>query len=137
MRPKTTHLILRYTFIALLLTLLTTCVREKGEEKYVIGFSQCMTDDVWRRAMEMEMRIEASGHDNLTIIQTDAHEDSELQIRQIRDMIRRKVDVLIISPNRPELLTPVAVEAYRAGIPTIIVDRKIDSDEYTGLRRGG
>lgn len=136
MRPKTIHLILRYTFIALLLTLLTTCVREKGEEKYVVGFSQCMTDDVWRRAMEMEMRIEASGHDNLTIIQTDAHEDSELQIRQIRDMIRRKVDVLIISPNRPELLTPVAVEAYRAGIPTIIVDRKIDSDEYTAYVGG-
>lgn len=39
--------------------------------------------------------------------------------------------MLIISSNETEPVTPVAVEAYRAGIPTIILDRKINSDEYT------
>ena len=138
MRSRRSPLIIRFTFATLLITLLTatSCGKKKDDETFVIGFSQCMTDDVWRRAMEIEMRIEASGHDNLTIIQADAHENNEQQIRQIRDMIRRKVDVLIISPNRPEQLTSVAVEAYRAGIPTIIVDRKIDSDEYTAYVGG-
>lgn len=41
------------------------------------------------------------------------------------------MDLLIISSNETEPVTPVAVEAYRAGIPTIILDRKINSDEYT------
>lgn len=29
--------------------------REEKEKEYIIGFSQCMTDDVWRQATEIEM----------------------------------------------------------------------------------
>ncbi len=112
------------------------CENEKKEKEYVVGFSQCMTDDVWRQAMEIEMNIEASGHDNLTILLRDAHENNQLQIEQIRELISKGVDVLIISPNESDFITPVAVEAYKAGIPTIIVDRKINSDEYTSYVGG-
>ena len=109
---------------------------QKAEKEYVIGFSQCMTDDVWRQAMEIEMNIEASNYDNLTILLRDAKENNQLQIEQIRELINKKVDVLVISPNESAPITPVAVEAYRAGIPTIIVDRKIDSDQYTAYVGG-
>lgn len=101
------------------------------QNKYIIGFSQCMMDDVWRQAMMVEMNIEVSNYDNIDIIIMDAEENNQKQIKQIKELIKRKVDVLIISPNEPNSITPVAVEAYRAGIPTIIADRKINSDEYT------
>lgn len=101
------------------------------QNKYIIGFSQCMMDDVWRQAMMVEMNIEVSSYDNIDIIIMDAEENNQKQIKQIKELIKRKVDVLIISPNEPNSITPVAVEAYRAGIPTIIADRKINSDEYT------
>ena len=61
----------------------------------------------------------------------DAADSSLLQVEQIRSLIKRKVDLLIISANESEPVTPIAIEAYRAGIPTILVDRKISSDEYT------
>lgn len=124
-----------YIFIYILFFILSACSINE-EKQYVIGFSQCMTDDVWRQAMEMEMNIEASGHDNLTILLRDAHENNQLQIEQIRELISKRVDVLIISPNESDFITPIAVEAHKAGIPTIIVDRKINSDEYTSYVGG-
>lgn len=41
------------------------------------------------------------------------------------------MDVLVISPLESAPLTAVAEEAYRAGIPTIITDRKVNTNEYT------
>lgn len=129
----------RTTLIVLLfvtITLITSCINTKKDERYVIGFSQCMMNDVWRQAMIVEMNIEASNYENIDIIVKDAKEDNQKQIEQIKELIQKKVDVLIISPNESDLITPIAVQAYRSGIPTIIVDRKINSDEYTSYIGG-
>lgn len=115
----------------LFIVLFNSSCNENVQDKYIIGFSQCMMDDVWRQAMMVEMNIEVSNYDNIDIIIMDAEDNNQKQIKQIKELIKRKVDVLIISPNEPNSITPVAVEAYRAGIPTIIADRKINSDEYT------
>jgi len=92
-----------------------------------------MLDDAWREAMINDMRIEASNYDDVEIIIKDAQNNNETQIQQIRDLIRQKVDVLIISPYQSEPITAVAEEAYRAGIPTIITDRKVNTDQYTSF----
>ena len=93
-------------------------LHELGKQKrHVIGLSQCMLDDAWREAMINDMRIEASNYDDVEIIIKDAQNNNETQIQQIRDLIRQKVDVLIISPYQSEPITAVAEEAYRAGNP--------------------
>lgn len=92
-----------------------------------------MLGDAWRQAMINDMRIEASNYDDVEIIIKDAENNNETQIEQIRDLIRQKVDVLIISPYQSEPITAVAEEAYRAGIPTIITDRKVNTDQYTSF----
>ena len=92
-----------------------------------------MLDDAWREAMINDMRIEASNYDDVEIIIKDAQNNNETQIQQIRDLIRQKVDVLIISPYQSEPITAVAEEAYRAGIPTIITDRKVNTDQDTSF----
>lgn len=118
-------------YIFLLCFLLAAC-RDGGREKeYVIGISQCMTDDDWRQAMIREVGIEASNYDDLKVIIKDAESDNDRQIEQIRELIDRKVDVLVISPLESEPLTAIAEEADRAGIPTIITDRKVNTDRYT------
>ncbi|MDP4272510.1 MAG: substrate-binding domain-containing protein, partial [Bacteroidota bacterium] len=43
----------------------------------------------------------------------------------------KKVDLLIISPNESKPITSIAQKAFKQGIPTILIDRKIDSDDYT------
>ncbi|MBC8602862.1 substrate-binding domain-containing protein [Parabacteroides acidifaciens] len=117
-------------YIALLLSLLLSACGGK-EKTYVIGISQCMTDDDWRQAMIREVGIEASNYDNLKVIIKDADSNNDRQIEQIRELIRQKVDVLVISPLESAPLTAVAEEAYRAGIPTIITDRKVNTSQYT------
>ena len=126
---------MKHPFLLVWLTLIVLCgCTSSGEQKkHVIGLSQCMLDDAWRQAMINDMRIEASNYDDVEIIIKDAQNNNETQIQQIRDLIRQKVDVLIISPYQSEPITAVAEEAYRAGIPTIITDRKVNTDQYTSF----
>ena len=126
---------MKHPFLLVWLTLIVLCgCTSPGKQKrHVIGLSQCMLDDAWREAMINDMRIEASNYDDVEIIIKDAQNNNETQIQQIRDLIRQKVDVLIISPYQSEPITAVAEEAYRAGIPTIITDRKVNTDQYTSF----
>ena len=103
---------------------------EAVSSKYTIGFSQS-ADDRWRQIMVIQMKSEVQKYPNLNLLISEAHNDTETQITQIRDFIDRKVDLLIISPNESEPITAIASEAFRKGIPTIIWDRKILSDEYS------
>ena len=126
---------MKHPFLLVWLTLIVLCgCTSSGKQKrHVIGLSQCMLDDAWREAMINDMRIEASNYDDVEIIIKDAQNNNETQIQQIRDLIRQKVDVLIISPYQSEPITAGAEEAYRAGIPTIITDRKVNTDQYTSF----
>ena len=126
---------MKHPFLLVWLTLIVLCgcTSSGKQKKHVIGLSQCMLDDAWRQAMINDMRIEASNYDDVEIIIKDAQNKNETQIQQIRDLIRQKVDVLIISPYQSEPITAVAEEAYRAGIPTIITDRKVNTDQYTSF----
>ena len=126
---------MKHPFLLVWLTLIVLCgcTSSGKQKKHVIGLSRCMLDDAWRQAMINDMRIEASNYDDVEIIIKDAQNNNETQIQQIRDLIRQKVDVLIISPYQSEPITAVAEEAYRAGIPTIITDRKVNTDQYTSF----
>ena len=52
---------------------------------------------------------------------------------QIRKFVKDGVDLLIVSPNQSHTITPAVEEAYDAGIPVILFDRKIDSPKYTAF----
>ena len=98
---------------------------------YVIGFSQCTTADAWRQAMLAGMRKELSFYPNVTFRLKDARDDSRRQQQQIQEFLREKVDLLIVSANEAEPVTPVVEEAFNRGIPVIILDRRTTSKLYT------
>ncbi len=100
-------------------------------ETRVIGLSQCMLDDAWRQSMLRDAEIELSNYDNVQLVVRDANSSNAKQIEQIEELIAMGVDVLIISPFESEPITAIAEKAYRSGIPTIITDRRIQSDQYT------
>lgn len=116
------------------LTLLTSACREESAEpkEIVIGFSQCCSD-VFREAMLFDMQIESANYPNVRLVVRNADYDNELQRQQVTELTRSAdpVDVLIVSPNEAEPLTDVTVDAYLRGIPTIILDRMINSDQYS------
>ena len=120
----------------LLLLALSGCAPTPPAPAYRIGFSQCTTGDAWRRAMLAGMQKELSFHPEVQFQMLDAHNDSDLQRRQVQELIQRKVDLLIISPNQSGPLTPLTEAAYSQGIPVIILDRRTTSKLYTAYVGG-
>ncbi|GHA40311.1 sensor histidine kinase [Salinimicrobium marinum] len=90
-----------------------------------------MTTDNWRKEMNRSMMIETSLHPELDLKVLDAAGDIDKQIEDINLLINQKVDVLIVSPIQSAPITPVIEKAMHAGIPTIVIDRKIEGSNYT------
>ena len=98
----------------------------------VIGVSQC-SDDEWRTKMNTEMLHEAVLHPGIILDIKTVVDDTEKQIQDIQEFIDNKVDLIIVSPNKAVPITPIIEKAYSAGIPIVLVDRKILSDNYTAF----
>lgn len=114
-------------YLSLLLNI--SCQSEK-KKQYTIGVSQCSID-LWRETANNEMLREASFYPNLKVEIKSVNDDTQKQIEDIETFIREGVDLLVVSPNEGHALTSVIEKAYNAGIPVILLDRKIESDKYT------
>ncbi len=125
------RIIYMLSFVVLIL-FLSGCQSNKSKQEYVIGVSQC-SDDAWRRTMNNEMRLEASFYNNVKLIIKTAHDNNRTQIQDIQSFIDQKVDAIIVAPNEAQPITPIVEKAYQAGIPVILVDRKIASNHYTSF----
>ena len=90
-----------------------------------------MTTDDWRKQMNKSMLIEASMHPEVELLLYDGNNDIEKQIKDIENLIKEKVDVIIVSPIQSKPITEVVEKSMNAGIPILIIDRKIDSENYT------
>lgn len=77
-----------------------------------------------------EMRRELSFHPDVEFIYRDAENSSDRQIGQLRELGDLKPDLIIVSPNEADPLTPVVDEIFRSGIPVIVTDRKTSSGQY-------
>ena len=77
------------------------------------------------------MHRELSFHSEINFLMKDAQGQSAKQIGQIKELIDAKVDLLIVSPNEAEKITPIVEKAYQNRIPVIILDRRTMSDQYT------
>ncbi len=115
--------------VATLLCLL--CLNGCKEEKvYKIGVSQCSQDD-WRMKMNEEINREIMYHEDAVVEIRSADDNSQKQIEDIRYFADNGFDIIIVSPNEAETLTPVIKEIYDSGIPIIIFDRNINGDSYS------
>ena len=126
----------RRTFSLLLLpflVLLSTC-RPSGQDAppfdYVIGVSLANLTEPWRINMRDEINAEAARSHNLRIVFTDAADSNTRQIQDVQTLLRSGIDLLIISPNDSEALSPVIAEAYHK-IPVILLDRSVIGFDYT------
>lgn len=117
-----------FALISLFCWLVVECTPR--EVRYVIGVSQC-SDDEWREQMNKEICREALFYPGVKVEILTAKDNNTRQIADIESFIREGVDLLIVSPNEADAITPVIEKAYDKGIPVVLVDRKIHSDKYT------
>lgn len=98
------------------------------EKPIVLGYSQLGDESTWRSQNSLSL-INAANEAGIKIMFEDAMQNPENQIKAIRSFIAYKVDVIAFSPLVETGWDTVLGEAKAAGIPVIIVDRMIDTED--------
>jgi ribose transport system substrate-binding protein len=106
------------------------CAQRKGA-KLVIGMSQCNLGEPWRVQMNADIRAAAAEHPEIKMVWKDAQNKTTVQQDQVKELVNLGVDLIIISPKEARPLTKPVADAVAAGIPVIVLDRKVEGDDYT------
>jgi ribose transport system substrate-binding protein len=111
-----------------------TCLPEGGieaKDSYLIGMSQANKGEPWRQAMNDQIEAAAGAHPELEVVFADAAQDNAQQVADVENFLAQGIDLLIISPNEAAPLTDVVAEACSQGVPVIVLDRKVEGDQFT------
>lgn len=113
----------------------TKQMKEENKKKLItIGFSQVGAESDWRTANSISMKQTFTPERGYDLIFEDAKQKQSDQIMAIRRFIQQGVDYIVFSPVVESGWDTVLEEAKRAGIPVIIIDRKVsvkEEDLYT------
>lgn len=108
---------------------------QNGQGDYVIGFSNFGTGNSWRVQMEAEFKARADELKAEGVISeyymTDSSGDVSGQITDMRDLIAKQCDAIIITAASPDALSPVCEEAMANGIKVISFDNYVTTDNIT------
>lgn len=103
----------------------------KGKSSYTVGMSQCNLGEPWRVEMNAQIKAAADKHPNLKIIFKDAQNDTLKQRSHVEEFVSAGVDLIIISPKEAQPLTEPVAKAMDAGIPVIVLDRRLLGEKYS------
>lgn len=95
----------------------------------VIGFSQTGFNHPWRIAMLKSLQAEAARHSNVSVIALDGNVDIAKQNDDIRDLLARGVDGVIMSPVESAGLVPASREVMRRDLPLVVLDRDVPTEK--------
>jgi ribose transport system substrate-binding protein len=103
----------------------------KLDKKITIGVSNNFVDSEWRTQFVQDMqdlnaKLMAAGIANEMIIES-VDTDTTGQIQQVRDLMNKGVDVIVIDAGSQSALDPVIKEAHDAGIIVITADQEVTS----------
>ena len=123
--------ILSVLCIALLAAALPGCTKpaeQTAEPRLLLGFSQIGTESAWRIGNTKDIEDQADRY-GVSLMLENANQKQENQIAAIRRFIAYKVDVIAFSPIVEEGWDNVLKEAKAAGIPVILVDRELSTNQ--------
>ena len=99
------------------------------EDLIMVGFSQLGSESVWRATHTQSIQEALSKENGFFLQYSNARQKQENQIKAIRGYISQRVDYIVFSPLMEDGWETVLTEAKDAGIPVIIVDRKVDVED--------
>ncbi len=105
--------------------------RGTAARPWIVGMSQCNLGEPWRVQMNEDVERAIAKHEDMQVVFKDAQNDSLRQRAQVEELVAQKIDLLIISPKETAPLTKPVAEAFAAGIPVIVLDRRVGGDRFT------
>jgi galactofuranose transport system substrate-binding protein len=109
--------------------------KNSAEKKIIVGFSQIGAESAWRTCNTKSVR-DAAQKAGIQLVYENAEQKQENQIKAIRSFIVYQVDVIVFVPIVVDGWDTVLREAKDAGIPVLIIDRKIHTEDeslYAGF----
>ncbi|MBQ9196105.1 MAG: ABC transporter substrate-binding protein [Clostridia bacterium] len=102
--------------------------QKAADPALVLGFSQLGSESSFRigNTKDIEEKAKAYG---VSLMMDNANQKQENQINAIRRFIAYQVDVIAFSPIVEEGWDNVLSEARQAGIPVILVDRTVETED--------
>ena len=97
----------------------------KKKDRYKVGFAQTESNNPWRLAQTASMKDEAAKRDG-QVVYTDAAGWAAKQVADVNSMIAQGVDFIFLPPREEKPLIPAVMNAKKAGIPVLLVDRNVD-----------
>ncbi|MCR5762887.1 MAG: ABC transporter substrate-binding protein [Treponema sp.] len=107
---------------------------DSSHDKLIVGFSQIGAESAWRIFNSKSIQA-AADKEGIQLLFSNAEQKQENQIKAIRSFIMYQVDVIVFVPIVQDGWDLVLKDAKDAGIPVIICDRKIvteDESLYVG-----
>ncbi len=95
----------------------------------IVGFSQLGSESDWRTANTKSIQNALIKKNGFSLIFSNGRQSQENQIKDVRSFIFQEVDYIVIAPVTETGWDTVLTEAREAGIPVIIVDRMIDTED--------
>jgi galactofuranose transport system substrate-binding protein len=97
----------------------------KKKDAYKVGFAQTESNNPWRLAQTQSMKDEAAKR-GAQLVYTDAAGSAAKQVADVNSMIAQGVDFIFLPPREEKPLIPAVLNAKKAGIPVLLVDRNVD-----------
>ncbi|MCK8679606.1 MULTISPECIES: substrate-binding domain-containing protein [Streptomyces] len=110
---------------------------DKPGTPVTIGFAGPQADHGWLNAINENAKQRAARYSEVTLEITEGSNDTAAQIGQIQTLINKKVDVLVVLPADGKALTQVGLQAMKAGIPVVNLDRVFASPQAYRCWVGG
>lgn len=105
--------------------------RDKAEDEdlIVVGVSQIGSESVWRTANTASIQNVFTRENGYLLIFDNARQKQENQIKAIRNFISQQADYIVFSPIEEDGWDDVLYEAKEAGIPVILMDRMVQTED--------
>lgn len=103
----------------------------KTDQHWKIGMSQCTDDEPWRLTMNADIEKRVAEYPQLRLVLKKANDDTEKQRTHVRELIQEGCNAILVSPKESMALVKPCQEALAKGIPVIVLDRELGSDDYT------
>ena len=131
---KRSYNILQYILLSIILIMVVSMVYDCSDNRkqYLVGVSLC-ADKEWYGKLHRELEVMGYISDSINVKIKSANADSKMQIAQIDSFINMGVQLLIVAPNKENDIDAAIEKAYKSGIPVILYERKIKSDNYTAF----
>ena len=98
-----------------------------GAGNVIIGISNPgAVGNGWREAMICSAKAQAVKNGNVSsVLATTRVTDAAGQLADIRDLIAKNVNILLINPSSPDALNPAIAEAIAKGIAVVAIDAPV------------